>query len=34
MKIYTYIIYVVAILFVIACNSRKSASVVPKSDME
>lgn len=34
MKIYTYIIYVVAILFVIACNSRKSASVVLKSDME
>ena len=34
MKRYTYIIYAVAILFVVACNSRKGSGDVFQSDME
>ena len=34
MKRYTYFIYVVAMLFMLACNSRKSSGDVFQSDME
>ena len=34
MKRYTYIIYAVAILFIVACNNRKSSGDVFQSDME
>jgi len=34
MKRYTYFIYVVAVLFMLACNSRKSSGDVFQSDME
>ena len=34
MRKYTYIIYTVAMLFMVACNSRKSSGDVFQSDME
>lgn len=34
MKRYTYIIYVVAMLFIVACNNRKSSGDVFQGDME
>ena len=34
MKRYTYIIYAVAMLFIVACNSRKNANDVPQDDAE
>ena len=34
MKRYTYIIYAITILFVVACNSKKSGNYVFRDDME